>query len=79
MTTFAGAEQHFGILVYQTTAGECPSQPLCRVQPISYNQSHSHVYSPSVNDPRACFSQPDHVLTLSRSQCAGEAEVELPI
>ena len=47
--------------------------PLYRVQPIGFHQSHSHVYSPSLNDPCThCLSQPttsSHclALTLSRS------------
>ena len=55
------------------TAGECPSYPLCRVQPIAFHQSRPPVYSPSLNDPcTRCLSQPttsSHclALTLSRS------------
>ena len=55
------------------TAGECPSHPLCRVQPIAFHKSRAPVYSPSLNDPcTRCLSQPTTspyclALTLSRS------------
>ena len=60
------------------TAGECPSYPLCRVQPIAFHQSRSPLYSPSRDDPctAVCHSPPrPHTklylalltLTLSRS------------
>ena len=53
--------------------GECPSHPLCRVQPIVFHQSRAPVYSPSLNDPcTRRLSQPTTsphrlALTLSRS------------
>ena len=48
-----------------TTAGECQSHPLCRVQPITFHRSRAPVYSPNLNDPcTRCLSQPT---TLSRS------------
>ena len=59
--------------VVSADLGECPSYPLCRVQPIAFHQSRPPVYSPSLNDPcTRCLSQPttsSHclALTLSRS------------
>ena len=52
-------------LVLATTAGECLSYQLCRVRPISCNESRSPLHSPSCDDPcTRCLSQPT---TLSRS------------
>ena len=54
-------------------AGECPSHPLCRAQPIAFHQTRAPVYSPCLNDPcTRCLSQPTTsphclALTLSRS------------
>ena len=56
-----------------TTSGECPSHPLCCVQPIAFDQSRTTVYSPNLNDPcTRCLTQPttsSHCLppTLSHS------------
>lgn len=65
-----------------TTAGECLSYQLCRVRPISCNESRSPLHSPSCDDPcTRCLSQPTtssrshtislyslaHCLALSRS------------
>ena len=50
------------------TAGECPSYPLCRVQPIAFHQSRSPLYSPSRDDPctAVCHSSPrPHIVSLS--------------
>jgi hypothetical protein len=61
------------VSVRARTAGECPSHPLCRVQPIAFHQSRAPVYSPCLNDPcTRCLSQPTTsphclALTLSRS------------
>ena len=54
---------------------ECPSHPLCRVEPIVFHQSRAPVYSTSLNDVdpcTRCLSQPTTsphclALTLSRS------------
>ena len=68
--------------VLATTAGECLSYQLCRVRPISCNESRSPLHSPSCDDPcTRCLSQPTtssrshtislyslaHCLALSRS------------
>ena len=61
------------VSVLARTAGECPSHPLCRVQPIAFHQSRAPVYPTSLNDPLSrCLSQPTTspqclALTLSRS------------
>ena len=60
--------------VVSADLGECPSYPLCRVQPIAFHQSRPPVYSPSLNDPcTRCLSQlqpttPSHCLALTLSR-----------
>ena len=48
------------------------TQSLCRVQPISCNQSHSPVYSPNVKDghPRACSRSPNTFSSCPALSCS---------
>ena len=51
--------------VLATTAGKCLSYQLCRVRPISCNESRSPLHSPSCYDP--CTRRLSQPTTLSRS------------
>ena len=64
---FPGIAGHLGV-ISAGPPGECPSYPLCRVQPIVFHQSRAPLYSPSRDDPctAVCHSPPrPHIVSLS--------------